>query len=499
MKSSIYIPSKKYLSDAKRLIFNSLKQPQIYKDYYHINDIITDDNPLLQNLIFAETGQKKFKISAGTSDCVAYKAYVKQIIQDFRRNSYYRSYNNPPGNNEARQAIAEAENSKFTNKPVYTYRDICLTEGSTGAISEIFEYIKRVYPNSEVIIGTPTYYLYKYLAKFFSLNYQEATGIESKPDNIVLFNAIPDIFKKINSKTKLIVLVQPNNPTNTIYNYQEIKKLLLECKKRNILLLADELFTDLIYSDKNFINTDLLAEKVETLNNLVVVKGFSKSKNLAGLRIGYLFSKNKNLIEAVDQISEQRQCFSGASNYAGLIALDSFVQTIKNNQKQKETLSLIISKTKNNFEKFSPTIAGYKNYELTKIYLDYVNYLTKIKQYYSRYYDQCIEMLKNNIEANVPKIVAFNSIIKIKDLEKVNYFDFCLNYYLCCNTVTQIGPCFAFNQARWQNEPRLGFWLRLSYSREDKKRYLKALGQFNEFKQKYLDNPKKFLKTDLTF
>src|SRR3989344_766213 len=495
----IVIPSKAFFNKAEKIISGIINQQPLYQDYYHINDIITDDTPELQKLILKQTELDKFKISAGTSDYVMYKAYKDKIIADFKNNSYYRNYNNPPGNNEARFALAEVENAKFDNELIYTYKDFSLAEGSTGAISEIFEYIKRSFQVPEIIIGTPTYYLYKYLAKFFKISYQEAFSIESVREKTVFFNPIQDILAKLSKKTKLVVIVQPNNPTNQIYVIKDVKRLLNECKKRKILLLVDELFSELIFASYQFTPTDILAEKIGCLNNLVIVKGYSKSKNLAGLRIGYLFSINKKLIEGVNQISEQRQCFAGSSNYSGLIALDSFVQSVKSKAQKNPNISEILRKTKKIFSKFSPTIANLKIVKLKKIYVCYIDYLTKLKKYYGEYCKEAYEILEDEIIQFVPKIVAYNTIVKIKGIDNVNFFDFCLNFYLCCNVVTQIGPCFAFDQNRWQRDKNLGFWLRLSYSRKNKKQFMDSLKLLIQFKKIYLNSPEKFLKTNLTF
>lgn len=494
MKPTITIPSQFYFIQAKKIITQAINNlPPLYRDYYHVNDIITDSTPELQQLVNQQTGLKKFKISAGTSDMLAFKPYLSQIIQDIKQNAYYRNYNNPLGNTTARSAIALMENAKFDTEPVYTYKDVGLTTGSTGAISQIFEYVKQAYPNSEVIIASPTYYLYKYLAKFFKLKYQEAFNIKINTNsNTVSFNSIPDILRKISPKTKLVVIVKPNNPSSELYPSEDVKKLLVTCKNKGILVLTDELFTDLLFDAKNFIPTDVLAQKVDALNNLVLVRGYSKSKNLPGFRIGYLLSKNKQLMTGVEQISEQRQCFASSSNYTGLIIQDSFIQTVKATTNKGVTLNRSINLARKKFDQFNLKISG-------NLYTSYANYMTRIKKTYSDYYDQSLATLNQEVVATTPKASAFNTFVKIKDMPEINFLDFCLNFYLCCNIVTQIGPCFAFNQSTWENDLNLGFWLRLSYSREDKNYYMLALKKFSEFKKIYLSSPDKFLKLGLSF
>ena len=495
MKKKIGIPSKRFFNKAEKLVKSAIgAMPELYQDYYHVNDILTDDTPELQNLILRETGLEKFKISAGTSDMLAFKPYISQLIGDIQGNTYYRNYNNPLGNTNARQALAIAENAKFS-KDIYTYKNVGLTEGSTGAISQIFEYIKREYPKSEVVIASPTYYLYKYLAKFYQLDYKEAFRI--KPGRTAEFDSIKDIEEKISPRTKLIILVQPNNPTNQLSSISDLKALLVRCKKQKILLLVDELFSDLMYDESLFTPSDNIAEKVNALQNLVIVKGYSKSKNLAGFRIGYLFSANKNLMQCIDEISEQRQCFAGASNFAGVIILDSFIQTILTQVAKGVKVDMAIFKSKILFKNVG--LPFNRNSSIKKVVKSYTAYKNNLIQKYGDYLDLVLETLGNDIESFVPKTTAFNTFVKIKGVEKTNFFDVCLNYYLCSNVVTQIGPCFAFDQENWQRSPNLGFWLRISYSRENKRKFIVSLKEFSEFKKIYLNNPDKYLRTNLVF
>ena len=495
----IIIPSKKYFNQAYKIIKNVSKfNEEPYNIFYHMIYKLFYKTPKLDQLVFNQTKQGKFKISDGTSDYKTFKPYIQQLIRDFKNHTYYRSYNGSLGNIEARQSVAYMENVKF-KKNIYSFQNVALTEGSTGAISQIFEFIKRKYPRSEIIIGSPTYYIYEYSAKFYNLKFIEALGIKKMNDRITSFDPIPDILNKINKNIKLIVLTLPANPSSQVYKKKELRTLIYECKKNNILLLIDELFSDLIYQDNFFVQTDTIANKIDALDNLVIVKGFSKSKNLAGLRIGYLVSKNKILIEEITKISEQRQCFTSSSCFTGLISLDCFIQSIRQAISDYQDLNLLTNNLKNDFDKFSSTIRSYSCSDLTKIYFKYKKYSIKLKNYYSQYYDEVILILNQNIESATPKITAFNTFIKIKDLDSVNFFDFCVNFYLTCNIVTQIGPCFAFDQKRWENDDTLGFWLRISYARENKKLFIKSLQLFNEFKNLYLKYPSKFLKTNLSF
>lgn len=484
------IPAKKIINQAQKLIDQKLKSiPRLYQDFYHISDILTDDLPELQQLIIETTGFTKFKLSAGTSDYTAFKPYLKKIITDIKNSNYYRSYNNPPGNSMARKAIAIKESQNFGDPNYYNYNDICLTEGTTGAISQVFEYIARSFPKSEVLIAGPTYYLYKYLAKYFNLKYREVFTVKVE-DKVVNFETVDDIVSSITKDTKLIVIGQPNNPSNKIYSQAELKILLNICKDKGILLLVDQLFEDLLFDYSTMVYADILADKSNTKNNLVIIKGFSKAKNLAGFRIGYTVSKNSELNQAFSEISEQRNCFAGASNYTGLIILDSFLQSVE---------SIGYKKTQELFTSNEVPAPINNPEEADKLLLQSRRYKKRLLNYYQEYLKKSKQIMKPVIDRQVGDNVAYNTLVRLKLAKGTNLLEFMLNFYLITNTVIQVAPCFAFDQTAWQTTADLGSWMRLSYSRSDQKRYFATLQLLKQFVKQYESIKNKLIKIKQTF
>ncbi len=95
------------------------------------------------------------------------------------------------------------------------------------------------------------------------------------------------ILNKINNKTKVIFIANPNNPTGTYVSKPELNKFLKKVPKRVIVVL-DEAYDV-------FVDTDDFAYGLEYLNqpNVVVLKTFSKAYGLAGLRMGYGVASSK--------------------------------------------------------------------------------------------------------------------------------------------------------------------------------------------------------------
>lgn len=488
---SFSIPRKSYLQKGFKLLFESeIKLGEKSYDYYHLNEKIYDceDFPKLLQL----NGVNKIvKISSGTSDRKAYKGYITQSIADLKNNTYYRNYSSPKGNKLARRALAIMETYKLGNSEYFTLDDICLTSGSTGAITLVFEYLKNDFPDKEILIATPAYYVYKFAAKYWQLSFKEIFPIKR-----TTFKCIDELINNISDKTKLIVLTQPSNPSGEVYTPEELRRLLTIAKRKDILILVDELFFDLIFKAKNYFGTTTTASSIDALENLAIIRGYSKNKNLAAFRLGYLLSKNKKLMDFAEKSSEVRQCFPVASNNTGLIGLDAFIQSVGYLSGDKPSLKLI-TKLKKEFN-FIESINSKTDKQLLSIYKNYKKYSKKILDFYSTNYDIAMEILKGEIEIATPKEAAFNTFVKIKELDNINFFDFCFNFYLTCGVETQIGPCYAFDQKIWQRDPKLGFWLRISFAR-NRKQFIYGLRKFIEFKKLYLNNKNKFLETNLCF
>ncbi len=96
---------------------------------------------------------------------------------------------------------------------------------------------------------------------------------------------IDEIINTCNSKTALIFLANPNNPTGVIIKYQEIQRL-IESIPKSTILVVDEAYYEYAQNDYMGNSLDLLAKHP----NLVIMRTFSKIYGLAGFRIGYAIS-----------------------------------------------------------------------------------------------------------------------------------------------------------------------------------------------------------------
>jgi len=487
----VKIPRKSFFKKAYKIFRDKLLEKN--PDFNRIRRLCFNSEDL-QGLMKSIGINEYYEISSGTSDRIAFKPYLKQIIDDIKNSRYYREYTTAKGNNSARKALAIFESLKLAKNDNYSAENICLTEGATEAITMFFEYFKDNYKNQEIIITAPNYYIYKFSAKYFCLKFKEILTLNKKNS----FVSVDEIISGISNKTKLIVITNPSNPSGEVYAKRDLERLFNMAKEKNIFILVDELFSELVFDSKEYTYSDIIASKLNALNNIIIVKGYSKTKNLAAFRIGYLLSKNEKIINAVARIAEQRRCFPSASNYAGLICLDSFIQSLNWLTKIYDyPVTKAIKYLKNEFNAIE-IIREMKTYYLNNIYILYQKYLKETLDFYSEMYDKMLEILKKEIEVNIQKKSAFNTFIKIKDIDNINFFDFTLNLFLTTGVKIEIGPGFGLSQKQWETDKRLGFWLRITFAR-NKRMFIKGLKKFVAFKKLYLKNKDKFLKTNLYF
>lgn len=490
---SLSIPNQMYLNRVKKIIYG--KEIDIENTRCDFNTLRRKifNNGSLESLLATNGIPTTYEISSGTSDIPCWNGYKKQLITDIKDNTYYRDYTTAKGNQDAREAIAYMESNKPLCKTTYEADDICLTEGSTGAITSIFEYLKQTYPDGEALISTPNYYLYAFAARYVKMAYKECFGVPTEKNPSFL--SVDVLLEAITNKTKLVVITNPSNPSGEIYRRQDLLRLYTVCNKRNILLMVDELFGELIFSGQSYQYVDTVVPN--NSKNLIIIKGFSKTKNLPGLRIGYALSKNRVLIDAISLISQERQCFPVASSFTGIICLDAFIWSVLNRQFcRKEQLQKSVQTIIQSFPK-SKTLEQKTRRQLVAEVNSYITYRTTVLQMYANLYDFTVEKFKNDSEILMPKQTAFNTFIKIRFEKPVNYFDFMLNLYITTGVKIEFSPCFGLNQKQWENNSKLGFWLRITFAK-DRKTLDEGIRRFIQFKKYYLANQNFYISTNMS-
>jgi len=150
-------------------------------------------------------------------------------------------------------------------------KNICLSNGSDGAIKYIFD--SYVSPGDKVVLTDPTFEMYPVYCKMFN-----AIPIMVPYHEDFLF-PLDEFLSTIQADSRMAVIVNPNNPTGVVIERTDLKKILNKCVDQDVLLVIDEAY--FYYYDETFI------QDIKSYNNLVVLRTFSKLCALASVRIGY--------------------------------------------------------------------------------------------------------------------------------------------------------------------------------------------------------------------
>ena len=182
-------------------------------------------------------------------------------------------------------------------------------------------------PGAEIIHPTPAFPIYESM-----INYSGAKAVpyDLTEDKDLKFSA-EKILSLITDKTRLLILINPNNPTGSFVEKAEIDKLAEGLKKYpHVTILSDEIYSRQIFDEKEmptFFNYPELRER------LIVLEGWSKAYSMTGWRLGWSFWP-KHLVQHVNKLLiNSVSCVNAAAQFAGIAALDGSDDSINDMMK----------------------------------------------------------------------------------------------------------------------------------------------------------------------
>jgi alanine-synthesizing transaminase len=275
---------------------------------YAIRDIMSEAERVRRS------GKKLIQLNIG--DPVKYGFKTPVHIRDALTkavDSGLNYYSASEGLKELREAIAEKENA--VNGAQIEPDDVIVTAGISEAIMFVMGAILD--PGDEALMPGPCYPPYLTYAKFFDGNAVTYRTVEEEswlPD-------LADLENKISKKTKLIVIINPNNPCGSVYSKEEISQILALAASNDIPVAADEIYDRIVY-DGNFTSVASIARDVP----LIGLNGFSKAYLMTGWRLGYVFiqdpeGKLDKVWDTIQRMSRVRLCTATPIQFAGVEAL----------------------------------------------------------------------------------------------------------------------------------------------------------------------------------
>ena len=235
-------------------------------------------------------------LSLGEPDFPA-PAHVKQAAIDAINNDISH-YGPTPGFPALRQAIAASLNRDIAAYPVRPYdaNEIIVSVGAKQALCNAIEAL--IGPGDEVIMPTPCWVSYVEMVKIAE---GKSVLVKTTMENNFCLTA-EQLEAAITPQTKLLMLCSPNNPTGSVYTYENLKAI-VEVLQRHpqVNVLADEIYQHILYTGKH----ETLAQFPEIEDRLIVINGVSKAYAMTGYRIGWLATHDKGLLTAIKRLQGQ--------------------------------------------------------------------------------------------------------------------------------------------------------------------------------------------------
>jgi alanine-synthesizing transaminase len=268
---------------------------------YAVRDIVVLANEV------AKSGKEMLYLNIGDPNIYDFtppEHLVKATYDAMLRNN--NGYAPSSGIKEAVDAIElEAERKGINN-----VHDIFVTTGASEAIDICLTAL--VNDGENVLLPTPGYPLYTAIASKLSTMENPYYLDEDNgwlPD-------IEDIKSKINEKTKAIILINPNNPTGSLYTVENLNAILELALEHELVIFADEIYDKLLFDGKNHVSIASLNKDV----SCITFGGLSKNYMVPGFRIGWGIVSGRqevlfDYIEAINKILRARLCANHPEQY----------------------------------------------------------------------------------------------------------------------------------------------------------------------------------------
>jgi len=258
--------------------------------------------------LLIENGEDIIDLTVGEPDLPTPQNIKDAGIKAIQNN--FTKYTTNVGTLELRKAICEK--LKNDNSLYFSSDEIIV---SNGAKQSIFTAIQTVVDaDDEVIFSSPYYVSYPEMVKIAG-----GVSVIIPTDESTEFKITPQqLDAAITSKTKLLIICNPSNPTGSVYSKEELIELVEVIRNKNILILSDEIYEKLVYDDFKYFSFASIDENIK--ERTITINGCSKTYSMTGWRIGYA-AANKEIINAMAKYQSHNT--GNASSISQLAAFEA--------------------------------------------------------------------------------------------------------------------------------------------------------------------------------
>lgn len=260
-------------------------------------------------------------------------------------------YSVSAGKKILRQAASDFLNDRY-GLDYDPAEEIITTVGATEGLYALLAAILN--PDDKILIPTPAYPVY---AETTRINGGHPVFIDVSEDEFVL---TPDHLREIiatEDHIKAIIITNPSNPTGVTYTAEQLKDLADVVRETNILIISDEIYSELSYDAPHVSMASILPEQT------IVVNGVSKSHAMTGYRIGILagpaaLMKKINMVHGFVIMTPSNPAMAAATE--AFKSAESKDDTLWMKEQYKKRRDYLVEKmTKLGFEMATPSGAFY--------------------------------------------------------------------------------------------------------------------------------------------
>lgn len=269
-------------------------------------------SPIRKLVPYAEAAKKKnikvYHLNIGQPDIETPAAMMEAVKH---ADMPILEYSHSAGNESYRKKLA----TYYTKTGIsVNYDEILITTGGSEAI--LFAFFACLDEGDEVIISEPLYANYIGFACEAGVN---VVPVRSTIETGFKLPPVSEFEKAITSKTRAILVCNPNNPTGYLYSNEEMLEIGAICKKHGLYFLSDEAYREFCYSDSEYTSVMHLPGLEE---NAILLDTISKRYSACGARIGALVTKNRNVYNAALKFGQARLSPPGLAQILAEAAID---------------------------------------------------------------------------------------------------------------------------------------------------------------------------------
>lgn len=293
-----------------------------------------------KTLEMERAGKKIYHFEVGRPDFDTPKIIKDATIKSIENGDVF--YTSNYGIMPLREAVAEKLRNE--NNLDYTAKEVLITAGASESIYDSYSLILE--EDDEILLPNPCWPNYVNAAHIMGA-VPVRYSLAEENDFQIDFDELEGL---VTEKTKAIVIINPSNPIGSMFTLETLEKLADFAKKKDILVISDEIYEKIIYGNKKHISIaslDGMKERTITIN------GFSKTYSMTGFRLAYVVAPEE-FIRVLNIIHQHNtSCATSFVQHGGITALkeggDASEEMVKEYKRRRD---YIVEKV-NSIEGFS--------------------------------------------------------------------------------------------------------------------------------------------------